>query len=123
MPQYYDSQAIVRKDLNRHSSFRLTFFGSDDLVQLLNQTPSSSSPTFGGTLSNHTSFWRFQARYENRISDQNDVRVTAAAGEDGINLGLGTSQVETKTYPFSLRAELAQKLARIMTLHLGVDLL
>ena len=123
VPQYYDFQAMLQKDINPHSSFRLTFFGSDDQVQLLNQTPSSSSPTFGGTLSNHTIFWRFQASYQNRISDQTDVRVTAAAGEDGINLGLGTSQVETKTYPVSLRAELSQKLARTMSLHLGADLI
>ncbi len=120
-PQYYDFQAMVQKDLSAHSSLRLTFFGSDDALQILNQTPDSSNPTFGGTLSNHTSFWRFQARYENRVSDRTEVRATAAFGEDAINVGLGTDQLETRTYPFSLRSELAQKLAARMTLNLGLD--
>jgi len=67
-PRYYDYQAIVQRDFNAHSSFRVMLFGSDDELQILNQTPSASSPTFGGDVGFHTSFWRVQARYDNKIS-------------------------------------------------------
>ncbi len=121
-PRYYDYQAMLQKDLSSHSSFRLTFLGSDDALQILNQTPDSSAPTFGGTLSNHTSFWRFQGRYETNVDERTALRATAAFGEDTIAVGLGTNQVETRTYPVSLRTEATEKLSRRMALNLGLDL-
>jgi TonB family protein len=122
-PRYYDWQVMVQKDLDRHSSFRLLFFGSDDALDILNQTPNSSNSTFGGNLGFHTTFWRVQARYDNKLADNTDLRVTAAYGQDSVDIGFGANLVNTTLHPLSGRAELTEKVSRGITAHAGVDII
>lgn len=121
-PRYYDWQVMVHKKLSSRSSFRLLFFGSDDALQILNQTPNSSNPTFGGDLGFHTTFWRLQARYENKISDQTSLRATAAFGEDSVDAGFGTDLINTTLYPLSGRVELTEKVTHGLIVNTGLDL-
>ena len=122
-PRYYDYQAIVQRDFNAHSSFRVMLFGSDDELQILNQTPSASSPTFGGDVGFHTSFWRVQARYDNKISPQTELRLTAAFGQDSIDAGFGTNALDVTLNPLSTRAEISEKLGRMVRLNVGLDVI
>jgi TonB family protein len=122
-PRYYDWQLMVQKDLSRHSSFRVLFFGSDDQLSLLNQAPGSSDPTFGGDIGFHTTFWRVQARYENKLSDRTNLRATAAYGQDSIDAGFGPTMFNTTLHPLSGRVELSQKVVRGVTANAGVDLI
>jgi hypothetical protein len=121
-PRYYDWQLMVEKDFDRHSSFRILFFGSDDRLDILNQTPNSSNPTFGGDLGFHTTFWRVQARYENKLTDRTDLRITAAYGEDSVDIGLGANLINTTLHPLSGRAELSEKIARGVKANAGLDI-
>jgi TonB family protein len=121
-PRYYDYELELLKDIDDHSSFRLAFFGSDDAVDL--QSPSAgSTPSFAGEQASHTSFWRLQARYDNRLSDRTELHLTAAYGEDAIGLDFGTNHLHTTLHPFSLRGEVSQKVAAPLMVHLGLDLL
>jgi TonB family protein len=127
-PRYYDYQLMVRKDFSPHSSFRVLFFGSDDELDLINSTqlggsnPNASLPPFSGALSYSTSFWRLQARYENKFSSYTELRVTGAYGQDSVNQTAGPNTTITTMRPLSARAELSQKLARGITANLGLDL-
>ncbi len=122
-PRYYDYQAILEHDIGSHSSFRLAFFGSDDKLSLVNQNASSANPSFGGDIGSHTSFWRLQARYLNKITSNTEVRVTAAYGQDSVDLGVGVNALNTTSHPFSTRAELSQKSGQLLTMNVGLDMI
>jgi hypothetical protein len=122
-PRYYDWQAMLNKDIDSRSSFRLTFFGSDDAISILRQTASQSNPTLGGDIDSHIHFWRLQGRYTNRLTKETELRVTAAVGQDVQETGFGTNYVQNQVTPMTLRAELSNKLSRIVTMNNGLDLM
>jgi TonB family protein len=121
-PVYYDYQAIVERDLDRHSSLRFGFFGSDDRFQILLQSPSSGAPDLAGVIGSRTGFWRAQALYKNKISSTSELRVVAAIGQDYLEFNAGTIFFHLNDYPITARVELAQKLDRHLTLNVGLDL-
>jgi len=122
-PVYYDYQAIVQRDFNKRESLRFAVFGSDDRVDILLKAPSSSEPALSG-FGDHTGFWRTQALYRNRISDQTELRVVAAFGEDYVNFNAGTLvSLNLQDWPISSRVEVAQKIDKQLTMNVGLDLL
>jgi hypothetical protein len=123
LPQYYDYQVELQKDLGSQASLRLLFFGSDDAIDIVNATPGASDPTFGGNLGYHTDFWRVQARFEDRLSDRTRLRLTAAFGQDTETISLGTNMVAAKLHPLSGRAELSERILPGVTADVGLDML
>lgn len=121
-PVYYDYQALVERDLDRHSTLRFGFFGSDDRLAILLQSPSSSAPDLAGTIGSHTGFWRAQALYKNKISDTTELRVVGAVGQDYIEFNAGSIFLNIDDFPVTSRVELAQKLDRHLTVNVGLDM-
>src|SRR5262249_11256192 len=112
---------MLHKDIGTRSSFRVLFFGSNDAIEILQQSPSTMNPTAGGDLYDHTSFWRLQARYENRFDEKTELKVTAAVGQDSQDFGSGTNFINTSTIPVSTRVELSEKVWRGVTANVGFD--
>jgi TonB family protein len=122
-PVYYDYQAILERDLGKHSTIRFAVFGSDDALALLNTSASSSEPELAGSLSTHTGFWRAQALYKNRISDDTEFKIVGAIGRDAISFSAGNLNFNLVDYPISGRVELSQKLDPRLTMNVGLDML
>jgi len=120
-PVYYDYQAMVQKDLGKNQSFRFAFFGSDDRLEVLVKGVNASNPGIGGNVSFGTAFYRFQARYENRFSEDTQLKVTGAVGKDAIQFQLGDNYFLVSSVPIMLRAELTQKLGQGVKTNLGLD--
>jgi len=120
-PVYYDYQALVEKKWSSRESFRLMFFGSDDRFALNLDTVSSSDPGLSGGLDDHTAFWRLQGRYLNKIGDSTEIRVTPSIGHDTLDFGVGSDYLHVGSYELALRSEISQKLARHVTMNLGID--
>jgi TonB family protein len=121
-PVYYDYQAVLEKDLNKHSSVRFALFGSDDRLSILLQSANSSAPTLAGTIGDHTGFWRGQALYRNKLSDQTELRVVGAVGQDYVEINAGNIFFNVTDWPITSRVELAQKLEKNLTMNVGLDL-
>jgi TonB family protein len=121
-PVYYDYQALVEKDFSKRASFRVMLFGSDDRLDVLIKSVNASNPNIAGGISAHTGFWRLQARYKNRFSDDTEFRLTSAVGQDFVDFTLGDNFFKLTTNPISTRAELAQKLGQGVTMNTGLDL-
>jgi TonB family protein len=122
-PVYYDYQAMVEKKWSKNQSFRVLFFGSDDRLDLIIKTVDASDPSLGGGISDHTGFWRLQARYRNKISDDTELKITPAFGEDFLDINLGDNFIKLDTHPLSLRTEVTQRLAKGLLANFGVDVL
>jgi TonB family protein len=122
-PVYYDYQAALVKKINSHSDFRLMLFGSDDQFQIIDKAPAAGDPSIGGSLGDHTAFWRVQARYRNKISENTEVRIVGAFGADILDFTLGDDYLRVHSNPASLRAELTQKIAPHVVANFGLDLL
>jgi TonB family protein len=121
-PVYYDYQAMIEKKW-AHQSFRVTFFGDDDRLALLNTSVDSSQPSLAGGISDHMGFWRIQARYDNRVSDTTSFRVTTAYGFDTIDVNLGSNYIDLSEQEITFRTELSQKIVKGLTANFGLDLL
>jgi TonB family protein len=122
-PVYYDYQAVAERDLGKHSSVRFALFGSDDKLDVFLPTASSSEPDLAGTLGTHTGFWRLQGLYRNKLSDSTELRVVGAAGQDYVELNAGSIFFDVTDWNISSRVELAQKLAKSLTMNVGIDML
>lgn len=123
-PVYYDYQAMIKKDLGSHESVRLVFFGSDDVIAILNKSPNASDPAMGGDLNAHTAFWRAQARYQTDWDGgRTSLRALASYGFDSTSLGSGARFREVVSHPLSGRLELSQQICHGVTANVGLDLL
>ncbi len=120
-PRYYDYQVEIQRNIGKNSSFRLLFFGSDDALSIVSATANASNPTFGGDIGFHTSFWRIQARYENRFTKNTELRATLGFGEDSVDGQFGSNSIVTDTYPLSARVEVSQKLGKMFVANVGLD--
>ena len=122
-PVYYDYQALLQRDLGKRSNIRFAFFGSDDRLAILLNSAPSGNPTLTGGLGFHTGFWRAQALYRNRFSDDTELRVVAAAGEDYFEFNFANLVFNVTDWPITSRVELAQKLEKRLTMNVGLDML
>jgi TonB family protein len=121
-PVYYDYQALVGRDIDKRSSIRFAFFGSDDRVDILIKSATASNPTLTGGLGYHTGFWRAQAIYQNRISEETEFRAVGAVGEDYFEFNVANLAFQVPVWPITSRVELAQKLDKRLTMNVGLDM-
>ncbi|UQA58538.1 TonB family protein [Polyangium aurulentum] len=121
-PRYYDYQVMLQKDFGGRASLRLLFFGSDDGLEIFNENPNAGATSFTG-VGTHTSFWRLQARYQHKVTDSTELKVTAAVGQDSVDFGFGTLGFDTTELPISGRAEVSQKVVRSVRANVGIDVI
>ncbi len=122
-PVYYDYQAVLERDLDKHQSVRFAFFGSDDKLDVFLPTADASEPDLAGTIGSHTGFWRIQGLYRNRVSDTTELRAVAAVGQDYLEFQAGDLFFKLSDTPVTSRIELAQKIERNLTMNVGVDMM
>jgi len=120
-PVYYDYQALVEKKWSDNESFRLMFLGSDDKFALLIKSIGANQPGLSGGLDDHTAFWRLQGRYVKKFDDKTEVRITPAFGNDTLDFDLGSNYLHVSEYELTLRAEVSHKLAKQVTVNMGLD--
>ncbi|HMJ13127.1 MAG TPA: TonB family protein [Polyangiaceae bacterium] len=121
-PRYYDYQLMVQRHFSADSSFRLAFFGSDDALEILNQSPTQSAPQFGGEFRLRTNFWRLQALYKNRFDQKTELRSMASIGQDSFDIGFGSDYGALTITPMALRTELSHGFMRGLKANIGLDL-
>lgn len=123
-PVYYDYQAMLQRswDKGKHN-VRFFFFGSDDRLEVLVRSVNGSNPGIGGNVTLGTGFYRLQARYVGKLSDDTELRLVGAVGKDAIDFSLGDNYFTLTTYPINPRAELSQKIAPGARNNLGLDIL
>jgi hypothetical protein len=122
-PVYYDYQAILERDLSKHSSIRFAIFGSDDKLSILNTGVSSEGPSVINSLSTHTGFYRGQVRYKNRFSEDTELTLVGAIGRDDVSFFAGPLSFQLVDYPITGRLELSQKLDKRLTMNVGFDVI
>jgi TonB family protein len=121
-PRYYDYQVMAHRKIGADSSFRLLFFGSDDRLEILNQTPQQSTPQFGGQIGFKTTFWRLHARYAAQLADDTELRLTAGFGEDSFDFGVGENYFTLLLRPITVRTELSHSLMPSVKANVGLDI-
>lgn len=121
-PRYYDYQVMLNKKFGPDHELRFFFFGSDDRLEIFSSDLGGDF-VLGGGIRAVTSFFRVQARYVNKINDKTRISAVAAVGQDYLNFGFGSNYLDLKSTPISGRAEVSHRLARPVTMNLGIDLL
>lgn len=122
-PKYYDYQVMVRKEFSPDHDLRFVFFGSDDSFALFGSGNGGGNFALGGNLSAAISFWRAQARYQNKLTSSTRLSAVVATGQDRVQFGFGEDYADIKTMPVSGRLEIAQRIARFLTANAGMDIL
>jgi TonB family protein len=122
-PVYYDYQAMLQRDFGEKHSLRFFFFGSDDRLSILTRTVNASNPGIGGNITYGTGFYRLQGRYVGKLSDDTELRLTAAIGKDAIDLSIGDNFFVLTSYPINPRAELSQRISTGLRNNFGLDVL
>jgi TonB family protein len=123
-PVYYDYQALVQRDWGgKRHSLRFFFFGADDRLDILVRQVNGSNPGVAGNVGLGTAFYRAQARYVGKLSEETEVRLVGAVGKDAIAFNLGDNYFLLSSFPVSGRFEWAQKLGTGVRNNFGLDML
>lgn len=121
-PVYYDYQFVVNKNVTRTSHLRLAFFGSDDALAFLLQSPSASEPALAGSGGFHTAFERLQLKYDNELGDDR-ITCLLALGRDVVDIGIGSLFLRLSPDTLTGRLEYSHKMSKHVTFDAGFDLL
>jgi TonB family protein len=123
-PVYYDYQAMLERDWdNKKHSVRFFFFGSDDRLAILIRQVNGSAPGLTGSVGLGTAFYRLQARYVGKLSEDTEVHVLGAVGKDAVQFNLGDLFFDLSSYPVSGRVEVSQKVGQGARNNTGIDML
>ncbi len=124
-PVYYDYQLMLQREFGKKKEhdFRLFFFGSDDRLEVLVNQVAASNPALGGNISLGTAFYRLQARYVGKLSDDVELRATAAFGKDALQFTVSDNFFFLESYPINPRIELSNKLGLGARNNFGFDIL
>lgn len=122
-PVYYDYQFMIAGNPTPDSTFRVAFFGSDDALKGLFDTPAGNDPGLTGNFGLTTAFTRLQMRYSHNFQNGDKLNAVVAAGRDNIGFGLSSLYFVLDFRSISGRFEYAKKLGKGMILNAGVDML
>jgi TonB family protein len=122
-PVYYDWQAYAETKPTDRSSLRLSFFGSDDRLEILTKDTFEQEPLLTGNIGMHTGFYRGLVKYQADLSDQVSVSSSTAIGKNTMEFSLGSLFMTQLIYPLSNRSEVSWRASRGVTLHGGVDMI
>jgi TonB family protein len=121
-PVYYDYQAIVERNKGPNDKLSFRFFGSDDRIELLLNSPAAQDPGFGGNLRFATAFTRFQAVYQKALSSKTNIDTMFSVGTDKIDFSLGGNlRFEIQQVPIDIRSEIGHKIHHTAKLNVGLD--
>jgi TonB family protein len=121
-PVYYDYQLILENQIDERTKLSLRFYGSDDSLEILIETPAAQDPgAFGGNLSFGTSYYRAQAQFETALTRNVDLTAMLSAGKDSVGLSLGRFLFDLEIYPIVARSEFAISIMPGLRLNAGLD--
>lgn len=121
-PVYYDYQFMVEADVTSAARVRLSFFGSDDALELIVDEPAPNEPALTGNIGLHTSFKRLQLRYDHDLTDQDRLAGVVAIGEDDIDFGLGPFYFLLDNRSLTGRLEYTRRVSPGVTFNTGIDM-
>jgi TonB family protein len=90
-PVYYDYQAMLERDVGKHTTLRLTFLGSNDSVLVTLAPSQSTDPAFSGQFNDTTSFWRLQLQADAKLKDGTKLFTQLSVGQDNVLLDLSST--------------------------------
>ena len=120
-PVYYDYQFLVLADVTPAARLRLSFFGSDDALELLVNDPAPNEPALSGNLGFHTAFKRLQLRYDHDLTDRDRLVGVVALGQDNLDFGLGPFFFLLEVNTLTGRLEYSRRLVKGATFNAGID--
>lgn len=122
-PRYYDWQGRILWKINDQHRATFLVYGSDDLIQLVQDDQSGVDPQQRGSLRARSYFNGFQASLSSQFTDRitNDLRFQVY--NQGLNFSLGESLFfDLTTVQHSYRDTLSFRLADGYTLRYGLDI-
>jgi len=122
-PVYYDYQAMLERDVGKHTTLRLAFLGSNDRVNVTLAPSQSTDPAFSGALQNATDFWRLQLQADAKLKDGTKLFSQVSVGQDNLLLDLGaTLNANSTATRVQGRAQADVPITKGLRLKGGVDL-
>jgi TonB family protein len=122
IPRYDDYQARAALALRKDEEVTATFLASDDH---LHRAIPASDPRDLRTENDDSSFRRLLVTYSRLFGDGSSVRVAPSLGYDTNSIlqtfGSDTTQVESNTWQYALRANLRRRISTSAVLLVGVD--
>ncbi|WP_437625878.1 TonB-dependent receptor domain-containing protein [Sorangium sp. So ce1151] len=120
-PVYYDYQVLLETEPTPSSRVRLTFFGSDDALELLLSDPQPNEPALSGNVGLHTAFQRLQLRYDHELTDRDRLDGVLAIARDDADFGIGPIYFQLDLKTLSGRLEYARRVAKGVVFNAGLD--
>jgi TonB family protein len=123
-PVYYDYQFVVQQRAKgrEKDGFRMSFYGSDDALEIINNDPFPGEPALSGSLGLHTGFQRLQFGYQQTLSDKGRFVADLSVGHDEINFGLGALFFDLELFQLFGRLEYQHRWLPWFKSHVGIDM-
>lgn len=122
-PVYYDYQFMVATNPTPESTFRVTFFGSDDAFKLLLDEPPGNEPGLTGNIGLHTAFQRLQTRYTHDFANGDKINAVVSANRDNVDFGLSSLFFKLDLRTITGRFEYGKKIGKGARIDMGLDMM
>ncbi len=123
LPRYYDYQLVSSLKLRRDEDLSLLFLASSDRLE---RTVPSEDPSNVRKETTESTFYRLILRYQRLDADGSSLAVTPSFGWEGTRsttrFGEVPTNLDQQSYRYGLRASYRRKVARPLTLSVGLDL-
>jgi len=121
-PRYWDYQILLERRW-RNAKMRVSFYGSDDALELLLKEPAAGEPALSGNFGLSTVFQRLQFGLQVRPSAREELETQVSLGRESIGINLGALFFNLDAYTLFGRTEYTRTLSSAVKAHAGVDVL
>ena len=123
-PRYYDYQFILENRPNEQDKIRLSFFGSDDGIRVLINSPvGSSTPVAIGESGLSTRWWRLVSKFDLQLPNKDEVHGMVSLGRDALDVDFSQYFLSISSLAVLSRFEYGHNLSKAARLDLGLDVL
>jgi outer membrane receptor protein involved in Fe transport len=120
-PEFQDLTAIYNREISDSENFKISLLSSRDRLAFVLEEPLRDDPTFRGTFSNTTQFFRVIPAWTKKIDADTTYRLSTGLGQDEISFDIGDQFFKLRSQEISVRGEYEKKLNDSWLSQLGVD--
>jgi hypothetical protein len=120
-PEFQDLTAIYNREISDSENFKVSLLSSRDRLAFVLEEPLRDDPTFRGTFSNTTQFFRFIPSWTKKVDSETTYRLSTGVGQDEISFEVGDQFFKLRSQEISVRGEYEKKLTEAWLSQLGID--
>ncbi len=120
-PEFQDLTAVYNREISDSENFKVSLLSSRDKLAFVLEEPLKDDPSFRGSFSNQTQFFRIIPSWIKKIDSETVYRFSTGIGQDEISYDVGDRYFKLRSQEISVRSEYEKKITDFWLAQVGID--